>query len=111
MEQLTKTQELVRVVDEDEMRVILMGERPDGSLELEERTDGKLTFAAFGSLTCVRKVVLAASACTREEVASFFAEGEPFLSDFQDSLDAKGIPYSFAMTTGNDIALRSATRD
>ena len=72
MEQLTKTQELVRVVDEDEMRVILMGERPDGSLELEERTDGKLTFAAFGSLTCVRKVVLAASACTREEVVSFF---------------------------------------
>lgn len=108
MDQLLSLQELVRVEDEAEMRVILMGERPDGSLVLEERTDGELTLAAFGNLTCVRRVTLAADACTREDVARFFEEGEPFLSDFQDSLDAKGIAYSYSMTTGNDIALRTA---
>ena len=110
MDQLNRMRELVRVEDEAEMRVILMGEGPDGSLVLEERTDGELTLAAYGNLTCVRRVAVPQGACSAEEVAAFFGEGEPFLSDFQDGLDARGIAYSFAMTTGNDIALRVADR-
>lgn len=106
MGQSTKWQELLRVQDEAEMRVVSLGEEPDGSLVIEERTDGEVTLVSFGSLTCVRSVRLASGSCAVDEVEAFFLAGEPFLSDFQDRLDAKGISYSYAMTTGNDIALR-----
>lgn len=99
-------QELLRVEDKAEMRVVSLGEAEDGSLEVEERTDGEVTYLSFGTLTCVRKVCLAPNAMSPEKVAAFFSSKEPFLSDFQDMLDAKKISYTYAVTTGNDIALR-----
>ena len=112
--------ELLREEQADELRTIGMSLQ-DGELAVEERSDGELTYRAFGTLTCVRRVtvgsehaglVAGALGLSRvgleEALAQFFSGEGSFLSDLQDCLDRAEVPYSYATTCGNNIALRTA---
>ena len=119
MEQRGMWTVLAQQDEDDELRMVAAREMPDGSVEVEERTDGELTALTYGTLTCVRKLTVAQDAieamlwalgpCEGGALAAlgcFFGEGERFLSDLQDVLDAGGVPYAFAVACGNNYALR-----
>lgn len=108
---------LVHERDWDEERVVSLLVDEDGSVLVEERTDGVVTELVFGTLTCVRKLTISASdalgvpaalgntlGCA-ESIARFM-QGERCLSDLQDALDAAGVGYAFTIRCGNDFALR-----
>ena len=110
---------LKRQDEADELRVVAMREMDDGSLQVEERTDGELTFLTYGALTCVRSVTMAGDALeaaawalgpegrdARAAVRAFFSGQARFLSDLQDVLDAGGVSYAYQVSCGNDYVLR-----
>jgi hypothetical protein len=115
-------EQILREVQDDEVRLVFAGVEEDGSLLLEERTDGELTVLAYGTLTCVRRLTVPAehlaavawalgpSDASGEGLMSvlrrFFSEEDRYLSDVQDALDVGGVPYSYVVTCGNDLAVR-----
>ena len=110
---------LYRQEDDGEMRLVAACERPDGAMEVEERSDGELTALTYGTMTCVRKTIIQKDAveamlwalgpCEGDAMAAlqkFYEKDVRFLSDLQDVLDAGGVPYTFSIACGNDYALR-----
>ena len=110
---------LLRQDVEGELRIVVACEAQDGTVLVEERTDGELTLLTYGALTCVRSVAVASEAVeglvwalgpgeggSLEALGAFFAGDDRFLSDLQDVLDAGGVPYTYTVTCGNDHALR-----
>lgn len=99
--------------DRGECRKVFVSERCGGDVCLAEVSEGPLTEALFGSgpryhEVCVSaegKVQLgwalgATSPCEsvddlRDHLRSFFGDGDRFLSDLMDELDAAGVPYSY----------------
>ena len=111
--------ELYREEREDEMRVVLLAFGPDGSIQIQETTDGVWTLAIFGSLSRTHAILLDGIAAARlshelgasnnkglvDALHTFFADGS-FLCDLQDFLDIADITFAYSVVNGSYAALR-----
>ena len=117
----TKRFELLNSYDGDEMRVVYLIDDGQGSLAIEECSDGLLTQVSYGSMGCVRRLsvpldqllpVLRAMGAqgegAKEMLSALFNKQGGRLSDVMDALDAHGVAYQFAAEVGNDAVFRSS---
>lgn len=82
-----------------------------GYLEVGEFTRGPLTQKLYGwpvHLHCMHLP----SNFPIEELQEFFLLGEPFLADYMDELDAKGVPYGYLNSvTSKYVSYRPPSRE
>lgn len=112
--------------DRGERRKVFLNER-ESDVYLAEVSEGPLTEALFGSgpryhevrvgvgeVARLGWVLGAASACESaddltDHLRSFFADGDRFLSDLMDELDAAGVSYSYmSCVPGEGVWFRPA---
>ena len=96
----------------------------DGSVEVFEKTSGPYTRQVYGAETHSRMVVLSPASAGQvalmllcpedlavEAINDFLSDGDNYLMDLMDRMDALGIPYGYASNDGDHIAMRPAPKN